>query len=79
MGVDRRLVSTLLRRWLAAKIVNGNHNSKVGQKIVQSAVESDNEELNMGLMFTNKALQIMTPSYMLMKTTAPLTSAIPQE
>lgn len=70
MGVHRRLVSTLLQRWLAAKIMNGSYNSKVAKKILQSTVEFDNEELNMGLMFTNKALQITTPCYMLTRTPA---------
>lgn len=50
-----------------------------GNKILQSTVELDNGELNMGLMFTNKALQIMTPIHMLIKTTTPLTSTIPPE
>lgn len=50
-----------------------------GNNILQSTVEFDNKELNMGLMFTNKALQIMTPIYKLMKTTTPLKSNTPQE
>lgn len=61
--------------------MNGNYKSKVGrqQNLTINSVESDNEELNMGSMFTNKALQIMTPIYMLMKITTPLKSNIPRE
>lgn len=76
MGAHRRPVSTLLQRWLATEIMSGNYKSKVGRKqnFTINSVEFDNEELNMGLMFTNKALQIMTPIYRLMKITTPLTS-----
>lgn len=31
------------------------------QKFAINSIKFDNEELNRGLMFTNKALQIMTP------------------
>lgn len=81
MGAHRRPVSTLLQRWLATEVMNGNYKSKVGrqQNFTINSVEFDNEELNMGLMFTNKALQIMTPIYMLMKITTPLKSNILQE
>lgn len=69
-------MSTLLQRRLATEIMSGNYKSKVGRKqnFTINSVEFDNEELNMGLMFTNKALQIMTPIYRLMKITTPLTS-----
>lgn len=81
MGAHRRPVSTLLQRWLATEIMNGNYKSKVGrqQNFTINSVELDNEELNMDLMFTNKALQIMTPIYMLMKITNPLKPNILQE
>lgn len=81
MGANRRLVSTLLQRWLAAEIMNGNYKSKFGRKqnFTTNTVEFDNDKLNMSLMFTNKALQIMTPIYVLMKITTPQKSNIPQE
>ena len=81
MGAHRRLVSTILQRWLAAEIINGNYKSKVGKKrnFTINPVEFDNKELNIGLMFTNKSLQIMTLIYMLMQITTPLKSNIPQE
>lgn len=61
--------------------MNGNFKSKVGKKqnFTINSVEFNSGELNMGLTFTNKALQIMTPIYMLMKITPPLKSNIPQE
>ena len=60
-------------------IMNGNFKSKVGKKqnFTINSVEFNSGELNMGLTFTNKALQIMTPIYMLMKITPPLKSNIP--
>ncbi len=61
---------------MATEIMNGgNYKSKVGrqQNFTINSVEFDNEEFNTGLMFTNKALQIMTPIYMLMRITTPLT------
>ena len=69
--------------WLMANgggIMNGNFKSKVGKKqnFTINSVEFNSGELNMGLTFTNKALQIMTPIYMLMKITPPLKSNIPQ-
>ena len=80
MGAHRRLVSTLLQRRLATEIMNSNRKSNDGKKenFTINSAESDNEELNMGFMFTNKALQIMTPIYILMKITTPLKSNIPQ-
>lgn len=69
-----------MQRWLAAEIINGNYKSKVGKKRnFTTKFEFDNKELNMGLMFTNKSLQIMTLIYMLMQITTPLKSNIPQE
>lgn len=60
--------------------MNGNFKSKVAKKenFKVNLVEFNSVELNIGLTFTNKALQIMTPIYMLMKITPPLKSNIPQ-
>lgn len=51
-----------LRRQLASEIMYC-WKAEVGrqQKFVINSTKLDNEELNRDLMFTNKALQIMTP------------------